>query len=125
MLAGGCFCGAIRYQANGTPFHEANCYCSMCRRIAGAPVVAWFTVLKKDFNFTQGTPQQFQSSPEAIRSFCPNCGTHLTFASNALPEEIDVTICSLDDANALPAKKDIHLEGKLNWFGKCNERVGK
>lgn len=32
MLKGGCFCGAVRYEAEGEPFHETNCHCSICRR---------------------------------------------------------------------------------------------
>ena len=28
MLKGGCFCGRIRYETAGTPFHETNCHCS-------------------------------------------------------------------------------------------------
>ena len=32
MLQGGCFCGRIRYEVAGHPFHEANCHCSICRR---------------------------------------------------------------------------------------------
>ena len=30
MLTGGCFCGAIRYQPEGTPFHETNCHRPTC-----------------------------------------------------------------------------------------------
>jgi AraC-like DNA-binding protein len=31
MLTGGRFCGSIRYEADGKPFHETNCHCSICR----------------------------------------------------------------------------------------------
>jgi hypothetical protein len=31
MLTGGRFCGAMRYEADGKPFHETNCHCSICR----------------------------------------------------------------------------------------------
>ena len=32
MLAGGCFCGAIRYEAAGPASSHALCHCEMCRR---------------------------------------------------------------------------------------------
>ena len=49
MLTGGCFCGAIRYEARGTPFDETNCHCSICRRTPGAPFVTWFSPRSSDF----------------------------------------------------------------------------
>ena len=29
MLMGGCFCGAVRYEA-GSPYHLTNCHCTTC-----------------------------------------------------------------------------------------------
>jgi len=37
MLKGGCYCGAVRYEAAGTPFNETSCHCTICRRTTGAP----------------------------------------------------------------------------------------
>ena len=36
-LAGGCMCGAVRYEADGAPFHATLCHCVDCRRAGGAP----------------------------------------------------------------------------------------
>ena len=36
-LAGGCRCGALRYQVDGDLGPVANCHCAFCRRIHGAP----------------------------------------------------------------------------------------
>lgn len=115
VLKGGCFCGQVRYEAGGTPFHETLCHCSDCRRAAGAPTVAWFSVLRKDFRFTAGAPNLYRSSGHAIRRFCPNCGTQLTFEADALPDELDVTIASLDDPDALPPRDHTRAAGRLAW----------
>jgi len=77
MLKGGCFCGAIRYEAGGTPFHKTNCHCSICRRTTGAPFVAWFSVPRSEFRLVQGATTQFRSTPKGTRTFCPRCGTQL------------------------------------------------
>jgi hypothetical protein len=115
MLNGGCFCGAIRYQAGGTPFDQTNCHCSICRRTTGAPFVAWFSVPRSEFRLIQGVPTQFRSSLEGMRSFCPHCGTQLTFERNDASNEIDVTTCSLDAPEQLPPKDHTRTSSKLAW----------
>ena len=62
MLTGGCFCGAVRYEAGGTPFDETNCHCSICRRTTGAPFVTWFSVRRSDFRVIKGEPARFTST---------------------------------------------------------------
>ena len=116
MLAGGCFCGRVRYQAGGTAFHETSCHCSICRRTTGAPFVTWFSVPRAQFRYVRGRPSIFHSSAQGSRSFCPQCGTQLTFESAAFAEEIDVTTCSLDDPNALPPKDHTRTSSKLAWL---------
>ena len=116
MLLGGCFCGAIRYAAGGKTFYETNCHCTICRRTTGAPFVAWFTVLRTQFRFTQGEPTSFQSSPGCSRSFCPSCGSQLTFLTGSAPEEIDVTIATLDSPEALRPHDHIFTSSQLPWI---------
>jgi len=115
MLTGGCLCGAVRYTADGVPFNATICHCSMCRRAAGAPMVAWFSVPRAGLRFTAGTPTRFASSAHATRSFCPRCGTPLTFASARHPDEIDITTCSLDDPAAMPPADHTRCSGRLAW----------
>ncbi len=116
MLRGGCFCGFVRYEAQGAPDHETFCHCSICRRTSGAPVVAWFTVPAEGFRITDGAPATFASTEHGTRSFCPRCGTPLTFASSRLPDEIDVTTCSLDEPEALPPRDHTRTSAKLPWL---------
>lgn len=44
MLTGGCFCGAVRCEADADAVHETVCHCSDCQRAVGAASVAWFSV---------------------------------------------------------------------------------
>jgi hypothetical protein len=115
MLNGGCFCGRIRYATAGTPFHETNCHCSICRRTTGAPFVTWFSVARSQFRFVCGEPTRFRSTAKGTRGFCPQCGTQLTFEHADFSAEIDITTCSLDDPNELPPKDHTHLSSKLDW----------
>ena len=115
MLKGGCFCGAIRYEAGGVPFDETVCHCSICRRTTGAPFVAWFSVPRSAFQLLQGAPARFRSSDKATRTFCPVCGTQLTFEHDDLSDEIDVTTCSLDEPQRVPPRDHTRTSSKLGW----------
>src|SRR5688572_14530660 len=112
-LRGGCLCGAIRYEARGAAYQRTVCHCSICRRSAGAPMVAWFSVKLGDFAFTAGQPASYRSSDKAQRSCCPACGTQLTFKLDAA-DEIDVTVCSLDDPEAVPPDDHIYVSSQLD-----------
>lgn len=115
ILRGGCFCGRVRYETSGVPFHETNCHCAICRGTTGAASVAWFSVERTDFRFTEGEPTRFKSTRRGIRSFCSICGTQLTFETEDFPTEIDVTICSLDDPDSVKPKDQTWISSKLTW----------
>ena len=115
MLKGGCFCGWIRYETEATPFDETNCHCSICRRTTGAPFVAWFSVPRSQFRLVCGEPTRFRSTTKGTRSFCPQCGTQLTFEHEDFLDEIDVTTCSLDEPERMPPRDHSHTSSKLSW----------
>lgn len=116
IYPGGCACGAVRYEARGTPFHRTLCHCADCRRAAGAPAVAWFSVRADELAIVQGTPLRHRSSPAVERSFCGRCGTQLSYRNDAWPDEIDVTTCSLDDPEALAPQDHTFAARRLHWL---------
>ena len=120
MLTGGCHCGKIRYEARGVPSSETNCHCSDCRRTSGAPFVAWFTLRRPEFRIVAGTPARYASSANAERTFCPDCGTQLTFEHVEYPDEIDVTTCSLDVPERVPSKDHTRTSSRLSWIRLCD-----
>jgi hypothetical protein len=114
MLTGGCFCGRVRYEAEGAPFNQTNCHCSICRRTTGAPFVAWFSVPRSQLRVT-GEPARFRSSGKGTRCFCPECGTQVTFELEGAGDEIDVTTCSLDEPNRVPPADHTRTSSRLEW----------
>jgi hypothetical protein len=120
MLAGGCHCGAVRYEADGAVFHRTLCHCEDCRRIAGAPALAWFSVVRGQLRFTHGQPAIYRSSSQVARGFCAQCGTPLTYAHEATPGEIDITTCSLDDPLAVPPEDHTFTHSRLPWLPLCD-----
>jgi hypothetical protein len=121
MIAGGCFCGAVRYQVpDGSAFNETICHCSICRRTTGAPFVAWFTVKRPELIFLQGTLTRFHSTPGAVRGFCGHCGTQITFENSASPDEVDLTTASLDRPETVPPTDHTFAADKVAWVKLCD-----
>ncbi|UYN97031.1 MAG: GFA family protein [Enhydrobacter sp.] len=116
MLKGHCLCGAIRFEVDAAPTNQTICHCSTCRRAAGSPVVGWFSVPPSAYRVVAGTPAGYRSSPHVVRTFCPACGTPLTYQSTRTPHEIDVTTCSLDDPEAVPPRDHTHASSRLSWI---------
>jgi len=128
LITGGCYCGAVRFQATQSPLYQANCHCSNCRRAIGAQSVAWITVNTANFRFTEGTPRRYLTDTGAWRTFCDNCGTSMTYEIASRPNEIDITTGSLDQPEHFPPSRDVFSDEKLTWVplvpeGKCEQRV--
>lgn len=115
MLTGGCHCGAIKYAVDAEPRSRTVCHCALCRATTGAPCVAWFTVPRAALRLT-GNPTYYRSSAHASRAFCSVCGTQITFADDTLPDEIDVSTCSLDDPSLAAPTSHIFTDSQVAWI---------
>ena len=114
-IQGGCFCGAVRYRASSEPLASMVCHCHSCRRLTGAPLVAWLTFPKDQLVYLQGEPARLRSSPGVLRTFCAACGTQLTYQNDKYSDEIDVTTSSLDDPAAFPPTHHSWMSDNLPW----------
>ena len=114
-LHGGCLCGATRYRADVAPVAVALCHCSMCRRSAGAPAMAW-AMFPLDGFVVSGPLSTYASSPGVERGFCGRCGTQLTFSAEFLPGLVDVTVGSMDAPEELPPAMHIWESRRLAWL---------
>lgn len=115
-LMGGCGCGAVRYAIEAAPIEVCHCHCEICRRHSGAPLVTWLTVPRAAFRLLAGMPRERRSSATAVRHFCPDCGTALTFHADAEPEFIDVTVASLDRPDVVVPREHIWMRSALPWM---------
>lgn len=115
QFEGGCQCGRIRYVISAEPMLAAICHCTMCRRAHAAPAVAWAMFEESQVKFTRHDLKQYQSSAEAQRGFCANCGSQISFTASFLPGLIDISIGSLDDPESIvPSLHYWHAE-HLSW----------
>jgi hypothetical protein len=98
-LEGGCYCGKVRYVAEGEPMMKAQCHCRECQYITGGSPNMFMLMPLDGFSFTKGTPKQFTRSDierAVTREFCGECGTHLLTRRPGLAAAI-VKVGTLDD----------------------------
>ena len=112
---GGCLCGNIRYRATGEPTGVEFCHCTMCRRAAGSPVVAWATFPRDRVQWLTESPALFDSSAKAQRGFCPRCGSALLYSSRARSGWLDLTVGSFDDPESLVPTHHIFTSTRVHW----------
>ena len=72
---GGCYCGKIRYMAEGEPRLKAQCHCRECQYISGGAPNMFMLMAPQDFRYTSGEPRKFSRSDLETREFCGDCGT--------------------------------------------------
>lgn len=113
-LEGGCLCGACRFEV-GEVLEAGYCHCSRCRRASGAPVIAWMDVPRDQLKMS-GSIARFRSSSQSNRGFCSQCGSQLFFEPDDQREPISVSLCCLDDAEAVKPESHIYHADKLSWL---------
>ena len=121
--AGGCQCGAVRYEL-ALPFDNPHiCHCRMCQKAFGNYFAALVGVKKAGFSWTKGIPGIFRSSSVVDRGFCRDCGTPLSFSYDH-SDRIAVSIGSLDDPSAVAPAMQYGIEARLPAFGHLHTLPG-
>ena len=99
-LEGGCYCGAVRYEASGDPLFKGQCHCRECQYISGGSPNVTMGMPADRFAYTKGAPKGFQRSDlddPVTREFCPECGTHLLSRAPSLPGAVLLKVGTFDD----------------------------
>lgn len=101
-VEGGCYCGQVRYVAEGEPTLKAQCHCRECQYITGGGPNYFMTLPADGYRYVKGEPKRFARTDlerPVTREFCPNCGTHLVSRVPGAPIVI-MKVGALDDPTA-------------------------
>ncbi len=98
-LEGGCYCGAVRYVAEGEPMLKAQCHGRECQYISGGGPNLFTLMPIAGFSYTKGAPKKFTRSDlegAVTREFCAECGTHIITRPPHVPGVV-LKVGTLDD----------------------------
>lgn len=98
-LEGGCYCGKVRYVAQGDPVLRAQCHCRECQYYSGGAPNLFMLMPQAGFAYVAGEPRRFARSDiegAVTREFCGDCATQLTTLRPGL-EAVVLKIGTLDD----------------------------
>ena len=98
-LEGGCYCGAVRYAAEGDAMMKGQCHCRECQYVSGGAPNVFMAMPAGGFSYTMGAPRQFTRKDlerAVTREFCAECGTHMATRLPDLPVVV-VKVGTLDD----------------------------
>jgi len=122
MQTGGCHCGRVRFEVDGSPTAVVECNCSVCSRKG---YLHWI-VPRASFRLISGagdlSTYRF-GSRRAQHHFCQHCGVGSFYVPRSHPDGVDVNARCLDgvDAASLPRSS---FDGR-NWEDAIDEFRGR
>jgi hypothetical protein len=99
-LTGGCYCGALRYEAQGAVRFKGQCHCRECQYISGGASNLFMGLGSEGFTYVKGEPATFTRDDldaPATREFCAKCGTHILTRTPRDTSMLILKIGTLDD----------------------------
>ena len=110
---GGCLCGNVTYRVTGELRHIIACHCKQCRKTSGHHVAA--TSADRADIAISGDVSWYQSSQDARRGFCGNCGSNLFWDAMAKPR-ISIFAGTLDGETGLQTEGHIFADDKGDYY---------
>lgn len=97
---GGCYCGDIRYEAEGDALMKVACHCRECQYISGGSANMIIGLAEDGFSYVKGEPAQFTRDDidnAVTREFCPRCGTPILSRVPQNPGALFVKVGTMDN----------------------------
>ena len=119
IYAGGCACGAIRYETNAMPVFENHCQCRQCQKHSGTGHASYLTFADRADVTMSGSAtiwlSKGDSGDEKRHAFCPICGTPVYLTFGRAPKAIAFLAGSLDDPGLFAPKVVTYGMRALAW----------
>lgn len=107
IIAGGCVCGKVRFEAEGQPDRVGICHCLDCRKYHGALFFAAAIYPETQVRIS-GEPQMYDG-----RCFCATCGSRVFNRGDA---ELELHLGALDDINVFQPTYELWTIRRESWL---------
>ncbi len=117
-LAGGCLCGAVRYECHAAPVFSGNCHCRDCQKTSGGAFVPAMMFPAPAVQIV-GEPKYFETRGDSgrlmKRGFCSTCGSQMFALLEALPGLIGIRAGTLDEPSCFAPLMDFYVSSAQPW----------
>ena len=106
QIDGGCYCGALRFRAEGDPVFKGQCHCRECQYFSGGHPNVVMGMPESGFSYTTGSAKAFRRGDletPVTREFCAQCGTHILARAPGLPGAVLIKVGTFDDPSVFEA----------------------
>ncbi len=118
-VAGGCQCGAVRYELRAAPLGIYSCHCKDCQRFSGGTHTMSMVVKAADVGLTKGELMGFDKAADSGRVVrmlaCAACGTKIWNEPLASPGLIIMKPGTLDDMSWARPVGNIWTGSRAPW----------
>jgi len=116
---GGCYCGAIAYEAEVDPATVGICHCTDCQQLTGSAYRVSVPAPAATFKFLRGEPKTFiktaESGNKRRHAFCGNCGSPIYATAPENPTAYTLRVGTIRQRADLPPKRAIWCKSALPW----------
>jgi hypothetical protein len=118
-IAGGCLCGAVRYEIKAeAPLGARYCWCRVCQYLGCGTGAVGALFRKEDVKVSGPLSDyvcQADSGATMHRRFCTKCGTPIFSEAEERPTVTFIRAGTLDDPNLAPPTATIWTKSAPKW----------
>jgi hypothetical protein len=114
MFTGGCLCGAVRFSCPVKPSLVSYCHCRMCQKQTGGLFSVMANFPRAALTWTGKKQALRESSPLAVRGYCADCGSPLSFQYRD-SDHTSISVGALDHPERVRPTQHGGIESKIAW----------
>jgi len=115
-----CHCGQLRVHADGEPVRVSVCHCLACQRRTGSAFGVQARYAAERVRVEGRASEHVRISDEGeerIFSFCPRCGSTVTWRTADAPELVAIAVGAFADPGFTAPSRSIYEARRHPWVG--------